>query len=213
MVVVHYGVLILLIVVYRTARCPALGFPDHQALLNYSVKSNFDNSYLFFDWTRYILDFIILVEPFVFRLCSQSTTTSLIILLIMLIIYLKSIRHSHISIRFVFRPIRRLSDFFTFKDRIPFAMRSHVVYKYKCQFWVAHCMLLKHLQILSYHVYIDMFIHCIYISILRLRFPPAQQSWYFNCHYSGMIKGGQTSCLVFNNELQIKVWNFMAWEK
>ncbi len=27
----------------------------------------------------------------------------------------------------------RLSDFFPFKDRIPFALRSHVVYKYKCQ--------------------------------------------------------------------------------
>ena len=39
----------------------------------------------------------------------------------------------HISIRFVFRPTCRLSDFFPFKDRIPFAMRSHVVYKYKCQ--------------------------------------------------------------------------------
>ena len=41
--------------------------------------------------------------------------------------------YPHISIRFVFRPTCRLSDFFLFKDRIPFAMRSHVVYKYKCQ--------------------------------------------------------------------------------
>ena len=41
--------------------------------------------------------------------------------------------YPHISIRFVFRPTCRLSDFFPFKDRIPFAMRSHVVYKYKCQ--------------------------------------------------------------------------------
>ncbi len=39
----------------------------------------------------------------------------------------------HISIRFVFRPTCRLSDFFPLKDRIPFALRSHVVYKYKCQ--------------------------------------------------------------------------------
>ena len=39
----------------------------------------------------------------------------------------------HISIRFVFRPTCRLSDFFPFKGRIPSAMRSHVVYKYKCQ--------------------------------------------------------------------------------
>ena len=41
--------------------------------------------------------------------------------------------YPHISIRFVFRPTCRLSDFFPFKDRIPSAMRSHVVYKYKCQ--------------------------------------------------------------------------------
>ncbi len=41
--------------------------------------------------------------------------------------------YPHISIRFVFRPTCRLSDFFPFKDRIPFALRSHVVYKYKCQ--------------------------------------------------------------------------------
>ena len=41
--------------------------------------------------------------------------------------------YPHISIRFVFRPTCRLSDFFPFKDRIPFAIRSHVVYKYKCQ--------------------------------------------------------------------------------
>ena len=41
--------------------------------------------------------------------------------------------YPHISIRFVFRPACRLSDFFPFKDRIPSAMRSHVVYKYKCQ--------------------------------------------------------------------------------
>ena len=41
--------------------------------------------------------------------------------------------YPHISIRFVFRPTCRLSDFFPFKERIPFVMRSHVVYKYKCQ--------------------------------------------------------------------------------
>ena len=42
-------------------------------------------------------------------------------------------QYPHISVRFVFRPTCRLSDFFPFKDRIPFSMRSHVVYKYKCQ--------------------------------------------------------------------------------
>ena len=46
---------------------------------------------------------------------------------------LLSSAYPHISIRFVFRPTCRLSDFFLFKDRIPFALRSHVVYKYKCQ--------------------------------------------------------------------------------
>ena len=46
---------------------------------------------------------------------------------------LHSKAYPHISIGFVFRPRCRLSDFFPFKDRIPFAMRSHVVYKYKCQ--------------------------------------------------------------------------------
>ena len=35
--------------------------------------------------------------------------------------------YPHISIRFVFRPTCRFSDFFPLKDRIPFAMRSHVV--------------------------------------------------------------------------------------
>ena len=46
---------------------------------------------------------------------------------------LLSSAYPHISIRFFFRPTCRLSDFFPFKDRIPFALRSHVVYKYKCQ--------------------------------------------------------------------------------
>ena len=41
--------------------------------------------------------------------------------------------YPHIFISFVFRSTCRLSDFFPFKDRIPFAKRSHVVYKYKCQ--------------------------------------------------------------------------------
>ena len=36
--------------------------------------------------------------------------------------------YPHIFIRFVFRPTCRLFDFFPFKDRIPSAMRSHVVY-------------------------------------------------------------------------------------
>ena len=44
---------------------------------------------------------------------------------------LLSSAYPHIPICFVFRPT--LSDFFPFKDRIPFAMRTHVVYKYKCQ--------------------------------------------------------------------------------
>ena len=46
---------------------------------------------------------------------------------------LLSSNYPHISIRFVFCSTWRLSDFFLFKDRIPFAVRSHVVYKYKCQ--------------------------------------------------------------------------------
>ena len=38
-----------------------------------------------------------------------------------------------ISLRVVFRPSYRLSNFFPFKDRIPGELRSHVVYLYKCQ--------------------------------------------------------------------------------
>ena len=38
-----------------------------------------------------------------------------------------------ISFRVVFKPGRRLSSFFPFKDVIPKFLRSHVVYKYKCQ--------------------------------------------------------------------------------
>ena len=53
--------------------------------------------------------------------------------------------HPHIPIGFVFHPTCRLSDFFPLKDRIPFAMRSHVVYKYTVSVnAVAHCMLVKH---------------------------------------------------------------------
>jgi hypothetical protein len=38
-----------------------------------------------------------------------------------------------ISLRVVFRPSFRLSNFFPFKDKIPCELRSHVVYLYKCQ--------------------------------------------------------------------------------
>ena len=41
--------------------------------------------------------------------------------------------YPHISIRVVFRPSCRLSSFFPFKDRIPIALRSHVVYQFTCQ--------------------------------------------------------------------------------
>ena len=40
---------------------------------------------------------------------------------------------SHIKIRTVFRPTKRLSHFFTFKDRIPKGLTSHVVYSFTCQ--------------------------------------------------------------------------------
>ena len=39
----------------------------------------------------------------------------------------------HINLRFVFCPSLRLSHFFVFKDRIPRALRSRVVYRFKCQ--------------------------------------------------------------------------------
>ena len=39
----------------------------------------------------------------------------------------------HISLRVVFSPSFRLSNFFPFKDKIPCELRSHVVYLYKCQ--------------------------------------------------------------------------------
>jgi hypothetical protein len=48
----------------------------------------------------------------------------------------------HISIRVAFRPSCRLSSFFPFKDRIPIALRSHVVYQFTCQ-WRSY-MLAKH---------------------------------------------------------------------
>ena len=57
--------------------------------------------------------------------------------------------YPYIFISFVFRSTCRLSDFFPFKDRIPFAMISHVVYKYKFQCCGAlhACMLIKHADI------------------------------------------------------------------
>ena len=56
--------------------------------------------------------------------------------------------YPHISIRFVFRPTCRLSDFFLFKDRIPFAMRSHIVACINISVnAVVHCMLVKHADI------------------------------------------------------------------
>ena len=39
----------------------------------------------------------------------------------------------HFTVRFIFQSGRRLSDFFSFKDRIPKLMRSRVIYKYSCQ--------------------------------------------------------------------------------
>ena len=41
--------------------------------------------------------------------------------------------YPHISLRVVFRPSFRLSNFFPLKDKIPCELRSHVVYLYKCQ--------------------------------------------------------------------------------
>ena len=39
----------------------------------------------------------------------------------------------HLNIRFVFRPTLRLSQLFTFKDKIPKALRSCVVYSFTCR--------------------------------------------------------------------------------
>ena len=39
----------------------------------------------------------------------------------------------HLNIRFIFRPTLRLSQLFTFKDKIPKALRSCVVYSFKCR--------------------------------------------------------------------------------
>ena len=39
----------------------------------------------------------------------------------------------HITIRFVSRPTVQLSSLFSFKNRIPTRLRSHVVYKFTCQ--------------------------------------------------------------------------------
>jgi hypothetical protein len=41
--------------------------------------------------------------------------------------------YPHISIRVVFRPSCCLSSFFPLKDKIPIALRSHVVYQFTCQ--------------------------------------------------------------------------------
>ena len=41
--------------------------------------------------------------------------------------------YPHISLRVIFCPSFRLSNFFPFKDKIPGELRSHVVYLYKCQ--------------------------------------------------------------------------------
>ena len=46
---------------------------------------------------------------------------------------LNSTAFSHIDIRTVFRPTKRLSHFFPFKDRLPEGLRSHVVYSFSCQ--------------------------------------------------------------------------------
>ena len=41
--------------------------------------------------------------------------------------------YPHLNIRFVFRPTLRLSHLFSFKDKIPKALRSCVVYPFKCR--------------------------------------------------------------------------------
>ena len=49
------------------------------------------------------------------------------------ILKLCSSAYPHIRIRFVFQPGKRLAHLFNFKDRIPKALRSCVVYSYTCQ--------------------------------------------------------------------------------
>ena len=49
------------------------------------------------------------------------------------IIKLFSSAYSHIQLRCIFRPVQKLSSIFRFKDRIPLALRSRVVCKFKCQ--------------------------------------------------------------------------------
>jgi hypothetical protein len=44
-----------------------------------------------------------------------------------------SVAFPHISIGIVFRPTLRLSNFFMFKDKFPDALRSCVVYSFKCR--------------------------------------------------------------------------------
>ena len=46
---------------------------------------------------------------------------------------LRSSAFPHLNIRFVFRPTLRLSQLFTFKDKIPKALRSCVVYSFTCR--------------------------------------------------------------------------------
>lgn len=66
----------------------------------------------------------------------------------------------HISIRVVFRPSFRLSSFFPFKDVIPSALRSQVVYLYTCQCCGAlyACLTRRHIHTCTHtctHTYID----------------------------------------------------------
>ena len=44
-----------------------------------------------------------------------------------------SFAYPHLDIRFVFRPTLRFSHLFPFKDKIPKALRSCVVYSFKCR--------------------------------------------------------------------------------
>ena len=46
---------------------------------------------------------------------------------------LSSSAFTHINIRFVFRPTKRLSHFFPVKDRLPKRLRSHMLYSFTCQ--------------------------------------------------------------------------------
>ena len=50
------------------------------------------------------------------------------------IVKLCSSAFPHVTVRFIFQSGRSLSDFFSFKDRIPKLMRSRIIYKYSCQY-------------------------------------------------------------------------------